>query len=176
MNVKIIVSIVALVLIICSVAVAGVYIVGYFEEEERKEEIEEPEGRFKMDIDGVAGYGFAGITGWSLSEADYRIEQMIEQDAAGLTVLNPLWWWDSGNVKVKAQLISPTGLTYNSPELDLGSFNVWTGDSKTWALHIDMIVPNTSPFTLKILLYEEYQQKATQSFSGIVILPANVAE
>lgn len=176
MNVKVLTYVVAIALIVSATAVAGVYVSDYLGKQERREEIEEPEGRFKMDMDGVIGYGFAGITGWAFFDTDYRIEQMTEYDAYTATILNPLWWWDSGNIKVKAQLTSPTGEIYRSPELDLGTFNVWGGESKTWALHIDMIVPNTSPFTLKILLYEEQQQKVSQSFSGIIILPANVAE
>jgi hypothetical protein len=166
MNIKVIIALI-LVAVIVSAGVAGAYLIM---KQDRVNEIKTPEGRFKMDISGMIGYGFAGITGWSVT-ATYDVNKMTEADAGGLEILG--FWdpWNSGPLKIKAVLKSTSAYTQT---FDVeGSMNVWAGGSKPFALLITMIVPNTSPFTLTLTLYEDNVARASKVFTGIKILPAN---
>ncbi|MBE3085794.1 MAG: hypothetical protein IMZ64_06210 [Bacteroidetes bacterium] len=170
MNTKILI-VVALIAIIIVAGVAGASL---FVKTDRLNQINKPEGRFKMDISGRVDIGFAGIGDWSIDDYKYNVEQMTESDA-GTGFFGILGFWDpwnSGPMIVKAFLDSPSGVRY-TVEQKLGSYNVWLGGSKPFNLHLDMIVPNTSPFTLTISLFENAEGKTGRIISGIKILPAN---
>lgn len=156
-----------IIILVVAIMLVTVGIVGAFYYD-RVSGINSPEGRFKMNITGNVNYGFAGIGGWSITDTKYSIEQMSSAD---LSFLSLFWWWESGHMKLRAELIR--GSVVYRKDLDLGKMNVWIGSSESYYFYIDMIKPSDSPYTLKLTLYESNVAVATVTFAGIYVNPAN---
>ncbi|MBE3085795.1 MAG: hypothetical protein IMZ64_06215 [Bacteroidetes bacterium] len=182
MNTKILI-VVALVAIIIVAGVAGAYLLI---KTDRQDEIKNsPEGRFKIDISGTVRYGATGFVDdgyrnahpdlWQINDVKYTVNRMTELDSGGLEILG--FWdpWISGPVKIEAELAAPSGIKTFSTETEISSINNMWGGSEPFNLHLDMIVPNTSPFTLTFSLYYNGNKAITKVISGINIFPSTAS-
>jgi hypothetical protein len=153
--------------IIAVILIAGVAGVIAYQSYTDNAAINSPEGRYKIDVTGKSTFDPGILSpGWLIEDTDYTVTRMTTS-----AQLNPFWWiWTSGQIEIEVILKYPGGRVSQRQTQDMGTYDtIGVAQSHPFAISIDMIPPDTSPYTLVINLKEDGALKKTQTITGIMI-------